>query len=109
MPLGCAVELRDFVGAGGVDLAQIGEEQDRVQRAGDEEVFQFVLVAGGHADQPLAAARLPPVGADGRALDVAAPGDGDEDVLVGDQVFDVEVGVHAGDDLRPPRVTVLFL
>ena len=72
-------------------------------------MLQFVLGAGGHADQPLAAARLATIDRDGGALDVAAAGDGDEDVLVLDQVFDVELFIHAGQDLRPPRVAVLLL
>ena len=58
---------------------------------GDEEVAHDVLFARRHADEALAAAALLPVRLERRALDVARVRRGDDDVLVGDEVFDAEV------------------
>ena len=72
-------------------------------------MLQFVLLASGHADQALAAARLRAIGRHRRSLDVAAPRDGDEHILILNQVFDVELAVHAGQDLCPAVVAILLL
>jgi hypothetical protein len=83
--------------------AAVREDQDVGVRRGDEEVTDEVLFPGAHADAPLAAAALHPVGRDRRALDVAGAADGDRHVLVGNQVFDPELAALV-DDLGPPRV-----
>ena len=69
---------------------------------GDEEPGDEVLVLGRHAGRALAAAALGAVLGQGRALDVAAGGDGDDHVLALDQVLVVEVGVPV-DDLGAAR------
>ncbi len=66
-----------------------------------------VLFARAHADAPLAAAPLHPVGADRRPLDVAGVGHRDRHVLVGNQVFDPELAALF-DDHRPPLVGVVL-
>ena len=64
-------------------------------RAGGEEMLHEVIILGvvlrllgGHADDPLAAALLRPVGAHGGALDESLMRDGDDASLVGDKVLD---------------------
>ena len=77
-------------------------EQIVVSR-GDEEVLDEILRARAHADAALAAARLPPVGIDRRALEIAAVRDGDGHVFHRDQIFEPD---FAGivDDLRAALV-----
>ena len=57
----------------------------------------IVLFARPHADAPAAAAALAAVLGDRRALDVAGSGDGDRDVLVGNQVLDPELAFGVDD------------
>jgi len=72
-------------------------------RGRDDEALDEVLRARAHADPPLAAAGLPAVGIDAGALEVAAAGDGDRDILDGDQVLQLDLaGVL--DDLGAARV-----
>ena len=85
--LGLAAGVHDGVDLGREDPAAVGEEERPVVGVGDEEVLDGVLLAGHVADDPLAAAGLAAVGGHRLALDVAAPADRDDDVLVGDQVL----------------------
>ena len=77
-----------------IDPAGVGEEHQVIVRAGAEEVLDEVLVlfgcafAGGHADDPFAAAPLGAIGADVGAFDQAVMADGDDDAFIGDEVFD---------------------
>ena len=57
-------------------------------RGGDDQVLDDVLRARAHADAALAAARLPAVGVDGGALQVAAARHRDGDVFHLHQVFE---------------------
>ena len=73
-----------------VDLALVGEEQHVLVGARDEHLVDDIVlfeVRSGHA---LAAALLRAVGGHGDALHVAGMGDGDDHLLVGDEVLDVE-------------------
>ncbi len=72
----------------------------------DDELGDEVLFAGLHAETPGAAAPLLAVGGDGRALEVAGVGDGDGDLLVGDEVFELELGGLV-DDLGAAGIAVL--
>ena len=74
----------------------------------DDELGDEVFVAGLHADAAGAAAALLAVGADGGALEVAGVRDGDGDLLVGDEVFELEVGGFV-EDLGAAGVAVLVL
>ena len=71
-----------------------------------EEVLDDVLAAQRGAAHALAAAPLPAVGVDPGALGVAAAGDGDDDVLLGDEVLHRHVAVERH-DLGAPLVAVL--
>ena len=104
VPLG----LGDLVDLQPVDLAVVGEEQEVGVRRGDVHVLDDVLLLGLHAGDALAAPALAPVGLDGRPLDVARPRDGDDHLLVGDQVLEGELD-RLLDDLGPPLVGVLRL
>jgi hypothetical protein len=55
----------------------------------DDELRDEVFFARLHAGAAGAAAALLAVGGDGRALEVAGVGDGDGDLLVGDEVFEL--------------------
>src|SRR5699024_8034462 len=57
---------------------------------------------------PLAAAVLRAVEARLRPLSIAAAGDGDDDLLLGEEALHRHVPVETGEDLRPTGVTVAF-
>ena len=82
----------DFVDLEPVDAAGVGEAEEIAVGGVDDELGDEVFVAGLHADAAGAAAALLAVGGDGGALEVAGVGDGDGDLLVGDEVFELEVG-----------------
>ena len=89
-----------------VDAAGVGEaEQEGVRRI-DDQLRDEILLARLHAHAPGAAAPLLAIDADGRALEVALMAHGDRDLLVGDQVFKLQLGALV-DDLRAARVAVL--
>ena len=69
-----AGQLRQVVDLLPIDLALVGEEQQVVVRAGDEQVLDRIFLFGLGPVQPLAAAVLGPIGAGRRALDVAVAG-----------------------------------
>jgi hypothetical protein len=72
----------------------------------DDELRDEIFFARLHAHAPGAAAALLAIDADGRALEVALMAHGDGDLLVGDQVFKLQLGALV-DDLRAARVAVL--
>ena len=102
---GVAAGLGQLVHLEPVDLADAGEEQQEVVGAGDEEVLDLVLFFEVHAGDADAAALLLAVGGDRQALDVAGLGDGDHHLLLGDEVFDVDVAL-VGHDLGAAVVVV---
>src|SRR4029077_7898568 len=77
-----------------------------VVRRGDEEVVHDVVGAQLRAADPLATAPLRAVQIGLGALGVPAVGDGDRDVLFGDQVLVGHLAV-VGDDLGAPLVAEL--
>ena len=99
---------RQLVDLMAVDLADAGEEEQEVVRAGDEEVLDLVFFLEVHAGHAHAAALLLAVGGDRQSLDVARLGDGDDHLLLGDEVFDVEVAL-VGHDLGAAVVVVQAL
>ena len=105
--LGLARHLRDVVHLQPVALAAAREEQDVVVGGGDEEVLDEVAFLGGGPDDALAAAALAAVTGQRQAFDVALVADGDDAVLLGDEVFEVEV-LGLADDLGPAGVGVLL-
>ena len=104
---GRRAELRQVVDLDPVHAARRREDQDVGVRRGDEQVLDEVLFLRRRADAALAAAALRAVERQGRALDVAAAGHGDDHVLLDDQVLDVDVG-GLGHDLRAPLVAELL-
>ena len=74
LPSRRAARLRDLVHLEPVELPRVGEEQQVVVRAGDEEVLDPVVVLEVGAVEPAPAAPLPLVGGDRDPLDVAASG-----------------------------------
>ena len=99
---GVAAAERQPPGLQRVDHPLGGEDEECGMGVRDEEPGDEVLVLGRHALRALAAAPLRAVLGQGRALDVAAGGDGDRHVLALDQVLVVEVGVPV-DDLGAAR------
>ncbi len=97
--------LRQLVHLLAVHLAGVGEEQQVVVRRRDEEMVDVVIVLQLHAAQALPAAALGAIRRDRQALDVALVGDGDDHLLLGDEVLQVDVA-FAGHDLRAPLVGV---
>ncbi len=89
-----------------VDTAGVGEaEQEGVGRDHDQ-LRDEILFARLHARAPGAAAALLAINADGRALEVALVAHGHRNLLVGDQIFELQLGALV-DDLRAPRVAIL--
>ena len=72
----------------------------------DDQLRDEILLARLHAHAPGAAAALLAIDADGRALQVALMADRHRNLLVGDQVFQLQLGALV-DDLRAARVAVL--
>ena len=103
---GVAAGVGQLVGLGPVDPALVGEEQQPVVGRRDEEVVDDVVAAQLRAAHALAAAPLRAVVVDLGALGVAAAGDRDDDVLLGDEVLDRHVAVE-GHDLGAPLVAEL--
>ena len=89
------------------DAAAVGEEERPVVRVGDEQVLDRVLLDRPGPDDALAAARLAAVGGQRLALDVAAAGDGDHDVLVGDEVLVGQLAAGVVGHARPSLAGVL--
>ena len=108
-PLGLAAGVGDRVDLGAEDAPAVREEERPVVGVGHEEAVDRVLLAGHVADDPLAAAALAPVGGHRLALDVAAPADRHDDVLVGDQVLVGHLAARVVDDARPALAGVLAL
>ena len=94
---------------GAEDAAAVREEQRPVVGVRDEQVLDGVLLAGDVADDPLAAAMLAAVGGDRLALDVAAAGDRDDDVLVGDEVLVGHLAAEVVGDAGASLAGVLLL
>ena len=105
-PLRVAAALGQLVRLRPVDAAEVGEEQQPVVRRRDEEVVDDVVLAQLRAAHALAAAPLRAVVVGPRALGVAAAGDRDDDLLLGDEVLDGHVTVE-GQDRRAALVAVL--
>ena len=95
LALGVAAALLDLVRLRAVDPAHVREEEEPVVGRGDEEVLDHVVGAQLRALHALAAAVLRAVVVAAGALDVAAAGDGDDHLLLGDEVFDRHVAVEA--------------
>ena len=104
-----AAKLRQVVHLLPIDLAAVGEEQQVVVRAGDEQVLDRIFFVGLGALQALAAAALGPIDAGRRALDVAVVADRDDHRLFGDQVLQVDRADLLAADLGAPLVGVLPL
>ena len=75
-------------------------------RGVDDELRDEVFFARLHAHAAGAAAALLAIDGDGRALEVALMADGDGDLLVGDEVFELKLGALV-DDLGAALVAVL--
>ena len=81
-----------------IDLAGGREEEDRRVRRGDEQFGDDILVLGRHARAAFAAAPLRAEGVEGRALDIAVEGDGDDHLLAFDQILVVDAVGGGGDE-----------
>ena len=106
LALRVASPLGDLVGLSAVDAPQVGEEQQPVVGGGDEEVLHHVAAAQLGAPHPLAAALLGAVVVGAGALGEAVAGDGDDHVLLGDQILHGHLAVE-GEDRRAALVAEL--
>ena len=89
-----------------VDAAGVGKAEQEGVGGIDDQLRDEILLARLHAHASRAAAPLLAIDADGRALQVALVAHRDGDLLVGDQVFELQLG-DLIDDLRAARVAVL--
>ena len=99
-------DVGDLVDLEPVDAAGVGEAEQIGVGGVDDELGDEVFFAGLHAEAAGASAALLAVDGDGRALEVAGVGDGDGDLLVGDEVFELKLGGLVDDD-GAARVAVL--
>jgi hypothetical protein len=106
LALAGGADVGDFVDFDPVDAAGVGEAEQIGVGGVDDELGDEVLFAGLHAETAGAAAPLLAVDGDGRALEVAGVGDGDGDLLVGDEVFQAKLGGLV-EDLGAAGVAVL--
>src|SRR5205823_476374 len=107
--LGSTARVRDFVRLQLEDAAAVGKEKDAVVGAAHYQLADDVLFARDHAGDALAATALHAIGGAGHSLDVAAGGDGDGYLFVGDQVLIGELGFLVRHDVGPALVTELLL
>src|SRR5208282_6301054 len=105
--LGGAAALGQFVGFELVNLAGAGEEHQAVVRRDALEMFDEVLFGGGRANLAAAAALLRAIKREWGALDVTAVRDGNEDILLHDQILDRELTLRF-DDLGAARIGEFF-
>ena len=106
LPLPAAPTSGIFVDLEPEDAAGVGEEQEVAVGAVDDERGDEVFFARLHAQTAGAAATLLAVHADLRALHVTGVRDGDGNLLVGDEVFQLQLGGFI-DDLGAAHVAVL--
>src|SRR5580658_3087212 len=103
--LACGADIGNLIDLEPVDTAGVGEAEQVGVRGVDDELRNEVFFARLHAHAASAAAALLPVDGDGGALEVALMADGDGDLLVGDQVFKLDLGALV-DDLGAALVSV---
>src|SRR5690606_149939 len=106
---GAATGFGDLVAFEPVHPAPVGEEEDIRVRRGDDEVFHEVLRLSAEGRDAAPAPPLAAVRSDGQPLDVPVVGQGDDDVLFGDEVLDVEVLFRRRGDLGAAGIVVLLL
>ena len=102
-----ALALWHLVALERVDASALGEEQQRVVRVADHEVVDGVFLARGSAGHAAPAPALQPVRLQRDALHVAAVGDGDDDLLVRDEVLVGDLVDGWSEDLRTAVVAVV--
>ena len=100
-------DVGDLVHLEPVDAAGVGEAQQVGVRGIDDELRDEIFFARLHADAARAATPLLAVGGDRRALEVAGMRDGDRDLLVGDEIFELQFGCFI-ENLRAALVAVLL-
>ena len=89
--LGRPAAFRHLMNLELVHTALVGEhQQELVVRRGDEFLHEIVF-AGMHPGNALAATTLLLVDAEARALDIAAARQGNDHVVVGQQILNVDV------------------
>ena len=106
LTLACRTYIGNFVDLEPVDAAGVGEAEQVGMGGVDDELGDEVLFAGLHAGAAGAPATLGAIDRDGRPLEVTLVADGDSDLLVGDEVFKLELGAFI-DNLGAARVPVL--
>src|ERR1019366_1495259 len=90
-----------------VNLARAGEEHQAVMRRDALKMFDEIFFGGGRADLAAAAALLRAIERKRSALEVAAVRDGDQHVLLDDQILDREFSLRF-DYLGAARICEFF-
>lgn len=107
-PFEVRVPSRNVVDLEPVAASLFGEEEHRVVHRGHIDVFDEVFVACGARLDAHAAPVLRPVFGQRSALDIAHVRNGDDHLVVGIEIFRIELfGTH--DDFRAAFVAVLLL
>ncbi len=92
LALAGGAHVRDFINLQPEHASGVGENENVGVGRGDEKMLDKILVARLHAGAALASAALLAISGDWGALQVAAMADGDRDLFVGDQVFQLDLG-----------------
>ena len=106
-PLARSAHFRHVVHALLVDPTLIGEKQQIIVRVGDEQMFDEVAFLALSPFDAAATAGLSAIRVAGQSLDVAIVRDGDDDVFLRDEAFEV-VGADVAGDLRAAVVAVFL-
>src|SRR5690349_24969683 len=104
--LGRAARLRNLINLQPEASAVVGEAEDVVVRRTDKEMLDEILILESCPAQSTTTATLLAIRRVRRALDVTRVGNGDDHVLLGDQILDGELAFVTG-DLGAAVVTVL--
>ena len=80
-----------------IHLATVGEKEHVLMSTGDKHLFDDIVFFQAHARDALAAALLSTIGSHGNTLDVTGMGDGDDHILVGNEVLYIEIALRRCD------------
>lgn len=96
-PLGGSAALGHLICLETVDPAEVGEEKHILVRGAGEHIFGKIVVLFGKSRNALPPAVLQTVGVGGKPLDIAVVGEGENAVLIGNEVLDVNLSRNHGD------------
>src|SRR5262249_6300960 len=98
LALAGGADVGNFIDLEPVNAPGVGEDENVSVGRGNEQMLDEIFIAGAHAGAASASTALHAISGDGRALQVAGVADGDGNLLVGDEVFKMDLGGFVFDD-----------